>query len=56
MILEKIKVFFQETQILNVLRNFAIPVTFNANFATIWWKKFHVQKRDRTSFNVNANG
>ena len=48
MVLKKFKVFFQKKpnyfsenplQILNVLRNFTIPVAFYGKFATIWWKK-----------------
>ena len=30
-----------------VLKNLTISVTFYGKFATIWWKKFHVQKRDQ---------
>ena len=40
--------FFKKTQILNILRNLTILVTFYSNFATIWRKKMtfrHVNNR-----------
>ena len=40
-------IFFQKTQILNVLRNLTTSVEFCGKIATIWWKKIHIQKREQ---------
>ena len=41
-------IFSKNTQILNILRNLNISVAFYGKFATIWYKKIHVQKREKT--------
>ena len=51
---QKTHLFFQKTQILNVLRILSFPVAFYGKFATIQWKKIHVQTREPTSFLARA--
>ena len=47
--LEKLIFFFQKKPKFNVLRNLTISVVFYGEVGINWWKKNHVQKRERTS-------
>ena len=60
-ILKNFKVFFRKETIIFPktpdfagFENFYSPSVFNSKFATIWWKKFHVQN-EPTSFLLELN-